>query len=79
MIALGNIGLSLQICHPFLGGPAADGAAGAHKSTEKTKTTHRNRPGIWSQHGANDEARTRYLHLGKVALYQMSYVRIAHF
>ncbi len=26
--------------------------------------------------GANDEARTRYLHLGKVALYQMSYVRI---
>ena len=27
-------------------------------------------------HGAADEARTRYLHLGKVALYQMSYVRI---
>ena len=27
-------------------------------------------------HGADDEARTRYLHLGKVALYQMSYVRI---
>ncbi len=26
--------------------------------------------------GANDEARTRYLHLGKVALYQMSYIRI---
>ncbi len=25
--------------------------------------------------GANDEARTRYLHLGKVALYQMSYIR----
>ena len=25
--------------------------------------------------GADDEARTRYLHLGKVALYQMSYVR----
>ena len=23
--------------------------------------------------GASDEARTRYLHLGKVALYQMSY------
>ena len=23
--------------------------------------------------GAGDEARTRYLHLGKVALYQMSY------
>ena len=27
--------------------------------------------------GADDEARTRYLHLGKVALYQMSYIRIS--
>ena len=27
------------------------------------------------QFGADDEARTRYLHLGKVALYQMSYIR----
>ena len=27
--------------------------------------------------GASDEARTRYLHLGKVALYQMSYGRIS--
>ena len=27
--------------------------------------------------GADDEARTRYLHLGKVALYQMSYVRVS--
>ena len=26
--------------------------------------------------GAGDEARTRYLNLGKVALYQMSYTRI---
>ena len=26
--------------------------------------------------GAGDEARTRYLHLGKVALYQLSYYRI---
>ena len=25
--------------------------------------------------GADDEARPRYLHLGKVALYQMSYIR----
>ena len=36
---------------------------------------------IWSRRvlqkfGASDEARTRYLHLGKVALYQMSYGRI---
>ena len=29
--------------------------------------------------GAEDEARTRYLHLGKVALYQMSYSRIFNF
>ena len=28
------------------------------------------------KHGASDEARTRYLHLGKVALYQMSYTRM---
>ena len=27
------------------------------------------------QFGAGNEARTRYLHLGKVALYQMSYAR----
>ena len=27
----------------------------------------------WLRIGAADEARTRYLHLGKVALYQMSY------
>ncbi len=27
--------------------------------------------------GAGDEARTRYLHLGKVALYQMSYARVS--
>ena len=26
--------------------------------------------------GADDEARTRYLHLGKVALYRMSYIRM---
>ena len=30
---------------------------------------------ISPSHGASDEARTRYLHLGKVALYQMSYTR----
>ena len=29
-------------------------------------------PGLF---GAGDEARTRYLHLGKVALYRMSYTR----
>lgn len=30
------------------------------------------------RNGAADEARTRYLHLGKVALYQMSYGRTFH-
>ena len=30
----------------------------------------------WLHVGAANEARTRYLHLGKVALYQMSYGRI---
>ena len=30
----------------------------------------------WLRIGAADEARTRYLHLGKVALYQMSYGHI---
>ena len=30
----------------------------------------------WLHVGAADEARTRYLHLGKLALYQMSYGRI---
>ena len=32
--------------------------------------------GAVSLFGAGDEARTRYLDLGKVALYQMSYARI---
>jgi hypothetical protein len=27
------------------------------------------------KNGADDETRTRYLHLGKVALYRMSYIR----
>ena len=32
--------------------------------------------GYVALYGADDEARTRYLNLGKVALYQMSYIRI---
>ena len=31
---------------------------------------------VEGEYGADDEARTRYLHLGKVALYQMSYIRM---
>ena len=34
--------------------------------------------GAVSLFGAGDEARTRYLDLGKVALYQMSYARKRH-
>ncbi len=34
---------------------------------------------ISQAYGAGDEARTRYLNLGKVALYQMSYTRIRFF
>ena len=33
---------------------------------------------LLSFYGAGDEARTRYLHLGKVALYRMSYTRTEH-
>ena len=35
----------------------------------------RNAKRLSEKNGADDEARTRYLHLGKVALYQMSYIR----
>ena len=43
-------------------------------SNEKRKTT---KPFSLIVYGAGDEARTRYLHLGKVALYQMSYARVS--
>ena len=39
------------------------------------KTKNRSKQNACSDNGASDEARTRYLHLGKVALYQMSYTR----
>ena len=39
-----------------------------HRMTERTE--------VLSVFGAGDEARTRYLDLGKVALYQMSYARV---
>ena len=43
---------------------------GSGKTSKKLKFAFEN------DNGAGDEARTRYLHLGKVALYQMSYTRI---
>ena len=44
------------------------------KSSKGHNKTHPKRMGY---SGAGDEARTRYLHLGKVALYRMSYTRIS--
>ncbi len=44
-----------------------------HRQTRKNKNPLAFASGLT---GAADEARTRYLHLGKVALYQMSYSRI---
>ena len=44
--------------------------------TRRRKRRTSNRCPSFSSSGASDEARTRYLHLGKVALYQMSYTRI---
>ena len=41
-----------------------------------TEYKSRNAVGVPYCFGAGDEARTRYLHLGKVALYRMSYTRI---
>ena len=51
----------------------ARGEGGRYPS-DKTKST--DFKSMLSFFGAADEARTRYLHLGKVALYQMSYSRI---
>ena len=51
---------------------AVEAAIRAEKSSEHEKS----RPfGRLFLIGAGDEARTRYLHLGKVALYRMSYTR----
>ena len=41
-----------------------------------TEYGKRNAAAFLISFGAGDEARTRYLHLGKVALYRMSYTRI---
>jgi hypothetical protein len=46
----------------------------AASSSSTEKTGHPN-PDVLFLSGAGNEARTRYLHLGKVALYQMSYAR----
>ena len=43
--------------------------------TERNNCMKKEPPRGWFFFGAGDEARTRYLDLGKVALYQMSYAR----
>ena len=43
--------------------------------TVRNNCIKKNHPEGGSFFGAGDEARTRYLDLGKVALYQMSYAR----
>ena len=43
-----------------------------------TKPAYNEKPFVFRQRffiGAGNETRTRYLHLGKVALYRMSYAR----
>ena len=76
-------GLSQEPCRPRI--ERASGAGGENGfewrqrvrrdliSYFKTKTPNLTGGGFCS--GAGDGARTRYLHLGKVALYQMSYAR----
>ena len=49
--------------------------AGRQQLSLRIKQKHRLKVDAFTS-GAADEARTRYLHLGKVALYQMSYSRI---
>ena len=50
----------------------------AHRWRQRVRLLRKNRTSkldVLFQSGAGNEARTRYLHLGKVALYQMSYAR----
>ena len=59
--------------HEFRQNPALVTFSNKPKSTEVSQLQ-------WSQiKRATDEARTRGLHLGKVALYQLSYYRIYYF
>jgi hypothetical protein len=57
-------------------GPVADGTALMRRKAAAEPKIKGTPKGAF-YFGAGDEARTRYLHLGKVALYQMSYARIS--
>ncbi len=59
---------------PFGGHECGRRTAGATRA--QPRSTRKKSPPDWVViFGAGDEARTRYLDLGKVALYQMSYAR----
>ena len=59
---------------PHLGFNAPSAQVEAARSLRLTKNRTSKSDALF-HYGAGDEARTRYLHLGKVALYQMSYAR----
>ena len=52
------------------------GMSFSRQQPENKKRPYPEGYGLFHTFGAGDEARTRYLHLGKVALYRMSYARI---
>ena len=58
---------------PARGLKSPKGGAARGRGAQNKKPICKSRWVFYS--GASDEARTRYLHLGKVALYQMSYTR----
>ena len=63
-----------SLCRPKGGIPYLNSKLRTLNSAKKERSFLRNC--VLFYVGAADEARTRYLHLGKVALYQMSYGRI---
>ncbi len=69
--------LVFQGTRTAIGSPPAGGRVEVARSPARPFTqTKKGSRSLDCLFGADDEARTRYLHLGKVALYQMSYIRI---
>ena len=58
--------------------PRRDSGREAADTTVSAEAHEKNTTLLGGVFGAGDEARTRYLDLGKVALYQMSYARRRH-
>ena len=72
-----KVGFSLEVTPGFE--PGNEGFADPCLTTWLCHRNERNRGLLFLLYiGAGDEARTRYLDLGKVALYQMSYARRRH-